>query len=408
MRDNDVFPESEYEKRKRKRRNKRIAVSLVSIIAILVAGVGLAEVLTEGGLSSYIKLHTALLKPDVNEEVIEDEPLLDVVEEIKPTNIIFTGDVYLSDYVLSNYDSAGLDGVLSTGLQAKLTSADILMVNNEFPYSTRGEQAPDKQYTFRVDPKYVEILNGFGVDIAGLANNHVLDFGRDALLDTFDTLDGAGIEYTGAGKDIDDASKLIIKEVNGKKYGFLAASRVIPSASWNIENGGPGVFCTYDTTRLVEEIGKAKERCDYVFVCVHWGTEHTAELEDYQKEIGHALIDAGADGVIGAHPHCLQGIEFYNDRPIFYSLGNFIFNMSIEKTVAVEFTIDENGNEIITLIPASAVSAKTSLLTDSDATNIYKYLESISTGIKITDDGVLEKSNDAIDASLMDNDELSE
>ena len=69
---------------------------------------------------------------------------------------------------------------------------------------------------------------------------------------------------------------------------------------------------------------------------------------------------------------------------------------------------DENGNEIITLIPASAVSAKTSLLTDSDATNIYKYLESISTGIKITDDGVLEKSNDAIDASLMDNDELSE
>jgi poly-gamma-glutamate synthesis protein (capsule biosynthesis protein) len=203
-------------------------------------------------------------------------------------------------------------------------------------------------------------------------------------------LDGAGIDYTGAGTSVEDASKLLTYEINGKTYGILAASRVIPVGSWNVENSQPGVFCTYDPILLVEKIKAAKETCDYVFVCVHWGVEHTDELTDYQQSMAHQFVDAGADAVIGAHPHVLQGIEYYEGKPIFYSLGNFIFNQNIDSTVAVRFTI--SGDSMQTqLIPATASGAKTSLANDSKKESIYTYLESISSTVQIDENGKLDE-----------------
>lgn len=327
------------------------------------------------------------------EEIAEDansaETIEDSEKEIESSaELIFTGDVLLSDYVLANYDASGIDGVVSEDLRTQLEDADVLEINHEFPFSTRGTQAEDKQYTFRVDPVYVSILQEMGVDAAGLANNHVLDYGQDALLDTFTTLTDAGIDYTGAGTDREDASKLLTYEINGETYGILAASRVIPVASWNVDNAQPGVFCTYDTTQLVAAIQEAKESCDYVFVCVHWGVEHTSELTDYQTAMAHAFIDAGASAVIGAHPHVLQGIEYYNGAPIFYSLGNFIFNQTIDSTAAVRFVV-EDGEMTVQLIPATASGAKTSLATEEKANAIYSYLEGLSSTITIDDQGIV-------------------
>ena len=171
------------------------------------------------------------------------------------TKIVFTGDVELSEYVQSNYSSAGVDGVVAPEIKDLMTNATFTMINNEFCFSERGQKAPDKQYTFRVNPSYVSLLNDLGVDIAGLANNHVLDFGRDALTDTFTTLTNAGIDYTGAGNSLDDASKLIVKtDAKGRTYGFLAASHVIPVGSWNVLNAQPGEFCFYDETDLLNAI----------------------------------------------------------------------------------------------------------------------------------------------------------
>ncbi len=174
-----------------------------------------------GDLNEGLEIETS--KEDDSEIISKQEEPVD-----DTTELIFTGDVLLSDYVLNNYNASGIDGVIDENLRTQLQEADILEVNNEFPYSTRGTQAEDKQYTFRVDPSYVSILQEMGVDAAGLANNHVLDYGKDALLDTFTTLDGAGIDYTGAGTSVEDASKLLTYEINGKTYGILAASRVIP------------------------------------------------------------------------------------------------------------------------------------------------------------------------------------
>jgi len=304
------------------------------------------------------------------------------------TELIFVGDVLLSDYVLSNYNASGIDGVVSRDLRVMLTEADIFCINNEFPFSTGGTQETDKQYTFRVNPSYVTILNELGVDVATLANNHVLDYGTEALSDTFTTLEGAGILYTGAGNSLDEAAKLVTVEVNGKTYGFLAASRVIPKASWNVVNRQPGVFTCYDPTELISRVQEAKEVCDYVFVSVHWGTEHTDVLTDYQESMAHQLVDAGATAVIGAHPHVLQNMEYYNGSYIFYSLGNFVFNQSIDSTMAVKYTVDgETGEVSVTLIPATASGATTSLAGEEKASSIISYLQGISSTVSISAEG---------------------
>ena len=330
----------------------------------------------------------------LEEEKDMTEPIEEVqVEEPEPasedftTSIVFTGDIELSEYVQSTYDASGIDGVASGDIQTLLNDATFTMINNEFCFSERGEKAPDKQYTFRVNPYYVSILNDLGVDIAGLANNHVLDYGHDGLTDTFTTLAGAGIDYTGAGNSLEEASKLIVKtDAAGRTYGFLAASHVIPVGSWNVLNSQPGEFCFYDETDLLNAIAEADSQVDYLFVTVHWGVEHTTELEDYQINDGHNMIDAGADAVIGMHSHCLQPVEYYNGKPIFYSLGNFIFNQTIKTGGggAVEFSIDENNNATYRIIPITASNA----CTDID-TSGYSYVESISENVAVDENGAI-------------------
>ena len=113
-----------------------------------------------------------------------------------------------------------------------------------------------------------------------------------------------------------------IMEVNGKKYGFIAVSRVVPSADWKIESAAPGMFTCYDATALIEVIKEAKQTCDFVTVFPHWGTEYSEQPNAVQRELAKQCMDAGADLVVGAHTHCLEGIEYIDGKPVFYSLGN--------------------------------------------------------------------------------------
>ena len=309
---------------------------------------------------------------------------------VKDTTLVFAGDVYLSDYVIASYHQSGIDGVLSEDLKKELTQADITIVNNEFPYSTRGTKAPDKQFTFRVDPSYVSVLQEAGVDVVTLANNHVLDYGTDALADTFQTLDDAGIAYAGAGDSLKRASKLITKKVNGHTFGFLAASRVFPVISWNVEVAQPGVFSAYDPSNLIAAVKESADRCDYLCVYVHWGIERSTSPEEYQTSMAHALIDAGADAVIGAHPHVLQGVEYYSGKPIFYSLGNFIFYQNIEQTAIAKLTYTADHTVRWQLLPAGASGSRTYLTTDAAAfQNFYQYLSGMSANVSFSEDGTI-------------------
>ena len=303
------------------------------------------------------------------------------------TVLLFGGDVLIKASTESIYKNNGVTGLVSEEILAEMQNADIMMVNHEFQFSTRGEPMEDKQFTFQTDPKNVQILLDLGIDIVSLANNHSLDFGQDALQDTFVTLDEAGILYAGAGDSKERAEELQVIEVNGKKFGFLAATRVIPVAGWDVRNKQPGLFTTYDDTRLVERIRESKEECDFLAVYVHWGIEREEYPEEYQNVIAKHCVEAGADVIIGAHPHVLQGIEFIDEKPVFYSLGNYIFNSNIPKTMLVKVVIKADDTVEYSLIPAFATNGRTQAMEGTEAEKLYTYMNEISVKNYVNSDG---------------------
>ena len=177
-----------------------ITIVIVSVLGLLIVG----------GLFVYQKLFEHESDKDNEANVTNNITEANVTQPVKKepvnTSLLFTGDVLLSEYVLSNYNSKGIEGVVSSPLRDKMVNADFTMVNEEFPFSTRGTKAPDKQYTFRVDPKYISIFKELGIDAVGIANNHVLDFGKEALEDTFTTLNNSQIPFSGAGHNLEEAS----------------------------------------------------------------------------------------------------------------------------------------------------------------------------------------------------------
>lgn len=312
---------------------------------------------------------------------------LEMIETSEPFTMFFSGDIMLKDTTLYNYDSQGVSGVLSDDLIAEMQNADLCMINQEFPFGVGGTQAPDKQYTFKVDPKYTSVFLDMGVDIVSLANNHTLDFGQDVLSQTFVALDEAGIAYVGAGETIERAKAWETYDIKGTKVAVLSASRVIPVVDWNIYNAQPGVFCTYDPNPLIEQIALAEEEHDLTVVYVHWGVEREPYPEEYQRTMAQQYIDAGADLVIGSHPHVIQGVEYYKDVPIVYSLGNYIFNNSNKPTAALKVYVDELQNLRIQMIPVHSSGFKTYATEGQDRADMIAYIEELSYALSLDEDG---------------------
>ena len=311
-------------------------------------------------------------------------------------SLLFAGDVLLSNHVLQAYQKAGgISGVLDEGYRLQIGQADFFMVNEEFPFSSRGVAAADKQYTFRLAPEWVSILQEMGVDGVTLANNHALDFGQEALLDTCEVLDQAGILHTGAGVNLAAAKEPVIMEKNGIRVGIIGTTRVIPVAGWAAGNSHPGMLSTYDPTVVLAEIEELKEYCDFVVVMVHWGIERDEKPQEYQRTLGKQYIDAGADLVVGSHPHVLQGIEFYDGKPIVYSLGNFVFGSSIPRTMLFQVSLSaDSGQMNYRLLPGTSSAGYTRMLTDAGKLQeFYQYMEQISFGVTFDEQGGIQSGS---------------
>lgn len=370
---------------------KRIVLGMLSAMALTMTACGVKPA---ADTESSADADHARIQGVIEE--LSSEPEHDITldrnlssEAPEPFTMLFTGDVLFQDNIISAYERNGLNGILSQELQEEMQNADMTMINEEFPFGVGGEKAPDKQYTFKADPSYVTVFHEMGVDLVSLANNHVLDFGQDVLSQTFVTLDEAEIPYVGAGETQERAMAWESFDLKGTKVGVLCASRVIPVVEWDVRNCQPGVFTTYDPTLLVEQIGKAKQENDLVVVYVHWGIEKAETPEAYQRELAHAYIDAGADLVVGAHPHVLQGIEFYEGVPIVYSLGNYMFHPTIDKTAVLKANVDADRNLSIQLIPAAAANSQTAALSGDAANELYRYMESISFDVEIDEQGIV-------------------
>lgn len=309
-----------------------------------------------------------------------------------PIVLAFAGDINLDEdsKPVARYDreNKGILGCFSPELVEEMNAADIFMLNNEFAYSTGGTEITEKSYTFRAHPKRVDILKEMGVDIVSLANNHALDFGMDALIDTFSTLDGAGIDYIGAGENMDRAKAPIYYTIGNTKIAYLAASRVVYAMDWYAGETSPGMIGTYDPTLFLSSIREAEENSDFVVVYVHWGVERTNDPVDYQKELARKYIDAGADAVIGCHPHVLQGLEFYNGKLIAYSLGNYWFNATKREAGLLKLVLNPDKSVLVQLLPTMGEDTYTYLITkEKERKAYYEFMEEISFGVTFDEEG---------------------
>lgn len=320
-------------------------------------------------------------EPD--EERPEPEP-----EEPGSVLMAFAGDVMFSDPFLTSYDKSGIYAIADSEMLERMQNADLFVINEEFPFSLRGEAMEDKQFTFRADPKYVEIFQKMGVDIATVANNHALDFGRDAFLDTLDTLKSADITSIGGGYHLSEASAPAVQTIKGQTFAIFGATRVSPSATWYASDSQAGLFQTYDATLLNQKIAEAHAEYDHVIVFVHWGIEKNETPEDYQRSLAKGYIDAGADLVVGCHPHVLQGFEYYNGVPIVYSLGNYLFGNRDGDTVLLEASYDSEGAPSIQLVPCKRAGSVLSRIQHPEA--LFQHLTELSFGVTVAEDGTLQ------------------
>jgi poly-gamma-glutamate synthesis protein (capsule biosynthesis protein) len=211
-----------------------------------------------------------------------------------------------------------------------LREAQLVVGNLESPISKRGTAVENKQFTLRVGPVAVEALKAAGIGVVTLANNHILDFGPQALQDTLAVLGENGILFSGAGMDLDDARAPALIKSGDRTLAFLSYSLTFP-LEFYASAGRPGTAPGYKEY-VKRDIERLRSQADLVIVSFHWGAELMSTAKDYQKDLGRKAIDWGADLVLGHHPHILQELEVYRGRLIAYSLGNFVFGSESDKT----------------------------------------------------------------------------
>lgn len=310
------------------------------------------------------------------------------------TVISFAGDFnFAENWCTTEYmkeQPGGIYDCFSLDLMHAMQSADILLLNNEFTYTNTNNAVAGKDYTFRAKPEMTEMLSVFGADIVSLANNHAYDYGKEGLLDTMYYISELGIPYVGAGKNIDEASKIVYFVANGRKIAIVSATEIERSIKYTKEatETEAGVLKTLNPEKFLERIELAKKNSDYVFAVVHWGSEGTLRSDASQKMLAGKIVQAGADAIIGGHPHRLQGVDYVKGVPVAYSLGNFWFSDAALYTTLAQVHIKEDGTLTLRYLPCLQKNLRTRLLTDEDEkTKFYQYLASISSNIGIDKDG---------------------
>jgi len=310
--------------------------------------------------------------------------------EDEKISLSFVGDLLVADYVSAITAREGYEYLYQPAM-LYLSEPDLTAGNLEFPVTKRGTPVTGTPYVFKGSPDVLPSIRNAGFDVLSLANNHALDQGVEGMLDTMKYLDEAGLSHMGAGNNDTEAFTPVIKEVRGIKVAYIGLSRVVPFSSWKADKNVAGLAETYDTRRATEAIAKAKKEADIVVVMVHWGKERVDQPEPYQKDFGKQYIDAGADLVIGSHPHVLQGFEMYKGKWIAYSLGNFIFSSYPKETAGETGVLDalctKNGDCEMTFHPMFTVNAQPTPLEGEKAKALLDRLTSVSFGVKLNEDG---------------------
>lgn len=306
-----------------------VACSIIlSIMVIILIGLGLLR-------NNNVKPYTwneseSILKATFVGDIMMGRNVKELGER-KGYSTVFDGTRHFwneSDYIVGNFESA-------------------ILLESEEKY-TKAE----KNIHLETSEEAAEALSKEGFSVVTLANNHATDFSDKGLADTMNTLENNNIKYVGAGENLENASLYDITEVNGIKIANIGVSEVVPiGAAAGREKGG--ILTTTDD-KYLDVIRDAKTKADLVVVNVHWGDEYSFVVSKNQKKLAKDIVDAGADIVLGSHPHVVHPIELYEDSIIFYSLGNFVFDQGWSRTkdsMLVNYSIDKNGQGNFEIVP---------------------------------------------------------
>jgi len=275
-------------------------------------------------------------KEDINEKIKEND------EKEEPLSIVAVGDIMLGSGVESRLKKQSLSYThVFEKVADLLKEGDVIFGNLEAAITdrTHGLTAYSKtnthgKFVLKSSTKSFEALKYAGFNMLSLANNHILDYYQEGLFDTIDILEENGIAFSGAGRNLEEARKPAIIEKNGLKIGLLSYTDFAdivyagnPKISFAAGENKAGV-APIKYEHIKEDIASIESEVDILMVSLHWGVEESFEILPSQVELAHDLIDSGADIILGHHPHQFQGMEVYKGKPIFYSLGNFIFDQN--------------------------------------------------------------------------------
>lgn len=321
----------------RKATRKKQSVVLLSLIAVVLMALAivLPDLLPNFSTSTYTK------RKD-NQVVVMD----------------FVGDVLLGRNIEKIAEQKGYDALFA-GVQSYWNDADLVFANLESAVlKSDASNYEERPNVIHLSCTYdaLQAACDAGINMWSCSNNHAFDYMARAVAELVDFFEENSITYAGIGRNLSEAAGYTIREVNGYRVAFISITRVAGPETIATETQA-GVFCT-TYNGYNEIVYEAAQNADITVVYIHWGEENQGLVQDDQTRIAHRLIDAGANVVIGSHPHVLQSAETYRNGVIVYSLGNFIFdqgNTFSRDTAMARLVIKDTGSTQMELIPMRTI-----------------------------------------------------
>lgn len=361
-------------------------IFIIAIIAVIIV-FGFAKIASapEGsGINIFQKLNRDKgLLPKINAEVAKPE-----------VSIIFTGDIMLSRTVNSRMEKYDDYSWPFNEVADFFNDSDIVVGNLESPFlkNSRSYQVLTGSFSFNANPLAVAGLKKANFSLLSLANNHTINQGRQGIIDTREVLQENGIKYVGAGLDEEEARRPEIIKVKGYDFAFLAYAYPEDYSIATNDRAGIADMNIEKMKKDIELLKNKEDRPELIIVLMHAGLEYKLEPNWQQQAFAQAAIEAGADLVVGHHPHWPQVFDFYQDKAIFYSLGNFVFDQMWSKETQqglVLKVIWQEGIKSMELIPSKIHDYGQVKILSSKLEGENKEREDILTRIKANTSGLI-------------------
>ena len=285
----------------------------------------------------------------------DSEPTVEPETEPRRGRLVIhgVGDTNFDPSYIPNLATFGYEYAFD-GLGRLFERDDLTVVNLECAPSDLGARVP-KQFNFRCPPESLPVARANGVDVANLANNHVLDYGVEAMLDGRINVEAAGVAPVGVGADLDEATTPALLDIDGWRVAVLGMGGVVPAGWWLATDERPGMASGDDLDQMAAAVAAAAAQADLVVVSIHWGRELVTEPDPGDRARAEAMIDAGADVIFGHHSHRLGQLEWIDGTPVFWTLGNFVWPRLSDAgstTAVARVVIDPDGGVEACLLPA--------------------------------------------------------